>query len=209
MNEYTQGMINLKYPAGIQKSNVTSNHRKKKVQYGHRGMTLEKDIDTTNKYYLNTNRAIIHKKPTPITVVNVDYPSRKKAKITEAYYKTPSTSDYNGIYRGKYIDFEVKETRNPTRFPFINIHEHQVEHMRECHKQGGIVFIIMRFHVHDEVFLYPIERFLVHWDNFKNKVGRKSIRYDDVKKESYQIPEKYNPRFDYLKTVDEIYFGER
>ena len=81
--------------------------------------------------------------------------------------------------------------------------------MRECHKQGGIVFIIMRFHVHDEVFLYPIERFLVHWDNFKNKDGRKSIRYGDVKKDSYQIPEKYNPRFDYLKTVDEIYFGER
>ena len=140
---------------------------------------------------------------------NSDTKVKLSQQITEAYYKTPSTSDYNGIYRGRYIDFEVKETRNPTRFPFINIHEHQVEHMRECHKQGGIVFIIMRFHVHDEVFLYPIERFLVHWDNFKNKGGRKSIRYDDVKKESYQIPEKFNPRFDYLKTVDEIYFGER
>ncbi len=199
----------MKYPAGIQKSNVTSNSRKKKVQYGHRGMTLEKDIDTTNKYYLNTSRAIIHKKPTPITVVNVDYPSRQKAKITEAYYKTPSTSDYNGIYRGKYIDFEVKETRNETRFPFINIHEHQVEHMRKCHEHGGIVFIIMRFHAHDEVFLYPIEKFLIHWDNYKLKNGRKSIRYEDVKRDSHIITEKFNPRFDYLQVVDELYFGMR
>ena len=66
------------------------------------------------------NKAVIYKKPTPVQIVKVDYPRRESAKIVEAYYKVPSTTDYNGIYRGKYIDFEAKETKAKT-FPFINI----------------------------------------------------------------------------------------
>src|SRR5699024_10462047 len=117
-------------------SNYQSN---KQVQYGQRGMTLEKDLDRTNQSDLDSKKALIHKKQIPVQIVNVDYPTRNKAKITEAYFKVPSTSDYNGIYKGRYIDFEAKETRNKTRFPFINIHAHQVEHMRQCHLSGGIV----------------------------------------------------------------------
>ena len=62
-----------------------------------RGMSLEEDLNESNIYYLEHNIAVIHKKPTPIQVVHVDYPLRSMAKITEAYYKTPSTTDYNGI----------------------------------------------------------------------------------------------------------------
>ena len=51
-----------------------------------RGANLEEDLNQTNQYYLDLNKANIHKKPTPITVVRVDYPSRNKAKIVEAYY---------------------------------------------------------------------------------------------------------------------------
>ena len=153
---------------------------------------------------MDSKKAVIHKKPTPVQIVNVDYPSRNKAKITEAYFKVPSTSDYNGIYKGRYIDFEAKETRNKTRFPFINIHAHQVEHMRQCHLSGGIVFLIIKFTVHDEVFLYPFEHFVKHWDHFLNN-GRKSITYEDIKNESIILPMKYNPRYDYLAAVDEFY----
>ena len=73
--------------------------------YSSRGMRLENDINDSNKYYRELDKALIYKKPTPVQVVHVDYPKRQRAKITEAYYKTPSTTDYNGVYRGKYIVF--------------------------------------------------------------------------------------------------------
>jgi len=114
---------------------------KKKVSYSNRGMSLEDDLTRTNEYYLLKNRAVIHKKPIPIQVVNVDYPRRSAAKITEAYYKKASTTDYNGVYRGRYIDFEAKETRNKTSFPLKNFHEHQIKHMNACFEHGESVLL--------------------------------------------------------------------
>ena len=64
-----------------------------------RGMSLEADINAANNYYLATGQAVIHKKPTPIQIVNVSYPARSAAKITEAYFRQASTTDYNGIYK--------------------------------------------------------------------------------------------------------------
>ena len=96
------------------------------ARFGDRGMNLEKDINTTNQYYLDMDRAVIHKKPTPVQIVKVDYPMRSAAKITEAYFKTPSTTDYNGVYRGKYIDFEAKECQSKTAFSLSYIHPHQI-----------------------------------------------------------------------------------
>ena len=41
--------------------------------------------------------AVIHKKPTPIQIVRVDYPQRSRAKIVEAYFRQASTTDYSGF----------------------------------------------------------------------------------------------------------------
>lgn len=48
--------------------------------YTRRGMSLEKDLNDSNAYYADCDRALIHKKPTPIQVVKVDYPARNSAK---------------------------------------------------------------------------------------------------------------------------------
>lgn len=197
----------MKYPKGVkprQYRNVRQGSGRK-VKYGQRGMTLEKDLDITNDHYLKISRAVIHKKPTPVQIVNVDYPSRNRAKIDEAYFKTPSTSDYNGIYKGRYIDFEAKETKNKTRFPLINIHAHQVDHMIQCRAHGGIVFLIIRFSTLDETYLMPIGKFHVHWERFLND-EKMSISIEDVRTDSHLLKEGLNPRIDYLKAVDEIYF---
>ena len=110
----------IKYPGGIVKNNNNVHNTKvTNKNKANLGLTFENLINETNLYYLKHNIACIYKKPTPIQVVKVDYPNRSKAKISEAYYKTPSTTDYNGIYKGKYVDFEAKSIKG-TIFPLSN-----------------------------------------------------------------------------------------
>ena len=168
------------------------------------GMHLEDDIDSSNLYYLNNNIAIIYKKPTPIQVVSVNYPSRNKAKITEAYYKTASTTDYNGIYKGKYIDFDAKETNSKTSIPLANIHAHQINHLQKIFQHGGIGFLIINFKAYNEYYLLLIQDILPLWNNQHAPNGKKSISYIYIKEKGFLIPFSFMPRLDYLKIIDKL-----
>lgn len=172
-------------------------------KYANRGMTLEADIETTNTYYLINDKAVIYKKPTPITISKVNYPSRLEAVIKEGYFKTPSTTDYNGIYKGKYIDFEAKETKSHTSFPISNIHSHQIKHLKKIHKHGGIGFLIVRFTGINKTFLLEYEKL----ENFIKENSRKSIPLSYFEENGHIIKDKYNPRVDYLSIIDKLYFG--
>lgn len=187
----------MNYPSGIKKT------IKNEICYSNRGMSLENDLNETNNYYLINDIAVIYKKPTPITISHVDYHSRDDAVITKAYFKTPSTTDYNGIYKGKYIDFEAKETTSTTSFPIKNIHSHQIEHLKRINKHGGIAFFIIRFTKLNLTYLLMYDDFL------KNSENKKSISLDFFRKYGFIIKDKYNPRVDYLEIIDkEILKGE-
>ncbi len=186
---------------GYKRSTIsTPNHG-----FGNRGMSLEEDINTTNTHYLAVGQAVIHKKPTPIQIVKVNYPKRSAAVITEAYFKQASTTDYNGLYRHKYIDFEAKETKNKTRFPLANIHAHQIKHMQDIIQHGGIAFIVIRFTVLEETYYIPAENLFIIWDEQKNG-GKKSLSYDLIQEIGYIMPLQYQIRVDYLSIIDELYF---
>ena len=135
----------IQYPKGQKQLSRATRSQTMQTNYSSRGMGLENILNQTNELYRLQKRAVIHKKPTPIQVVKVNYPARSAAQITEAYFRQASTTDYNGVYKGRYIDFEAKETKNKTSFPLKNIHEHQLEHMKECCEQGGIAFVIFYF----------------------------------------------------------------
>ena len=166
--------------------------------YSNRGMGLEDDLNSTNEYYLNQNIAVIYKKPTPITINRVDYKSRSDAIIREAHFKIPSTTDYNGVYKGKYIDFEAKETKNKNSFPLSNIHNHQIKHLKSITEHGGIGFIIVRFSSLNETYYLSCNNLL----NFINNEERKSIPLDYFKQNGYLIKEGLRPRLNYLKIID-------
>ena len=167
------------------------------IEYGRRGMTLESDINSSNNYYLENDIAVIYKKPTPIKAVKVNY---TKTKITEAYYEIPSTTDYNGIYKGKYIDFEAKETKSKTSFPIINIHKHQIDHLERVNRHGGISFIIIRFTTLNKTFLILAKDFI---DYFKIN-DKKSIPISYIEEKGFLIKDSYNPVVDYLSILDKI-----
>lgn len=184
----------MKYPAGIKKE-VTHT-----INYANRGMTLENDLNLTNEFYRLQEIAFIYKKPTPIKITKVEYPSKNKAIIKEAFFEAPSTTDYNGIYRGKYIDFEAKETKNSTSFPINNIHPHQLKHIKNIYKQGGIVFLIVRFTSLDETYLLLGKDLLIYLES----TSKSSIPLVYFQKKAHLIKSNYEPRIDYLKIVDNI-----
>ncbi|RST73636.1 Holliday junction resolvase RecU [Siminovitchia acidinfaciens] len=177
---------------------------KKETIYSNRGMTLEEDLNETNQYYLANGLAVIHKKPTPVQIVHVDYKKRSTAVIKEAYFRQASTTDYNGICNSKYIDFEAKETKSPTSFPLKNIHEHQIEHMQNIIKQNGIAFVIIRFSLTEEIFLLEGKRLFEFWDRMKNG-GRKSITKKELMIHGHPIELGWAPRIDYLKVIRQLY----
>lgn len=195
-------MVNYPNMKRSWQSSTLSTHDKKHYT-AHRGMSLEEDITLSNQYYLSHDIAVIYKKPTPIQIVKVDYPKREAAKIVEAYYKTPSTTDYNGLYRGKYVDFEAKETKVKT-FPFANISKHQIDHLQKIINHGGIAFVIIAFTSLNEVYLIDAS----HIINDYYHSQRKSITYEKIKNLGHLIPQGYQPRLDYLKVVDDWYFKE-
>jgi recombination protein U len=201
--------MNFHYPNGKKFNASTSPIKKtnntKQVSYSNRGMTLEEDLNETNQYYLTHGIAVIHKKPTPVQIVDVHYPQRSAAVIKEAYFKQPSTTDYNGVYQGKYIDFEAKETRNKTSFPLQNFHEHQIHHMKQVYEQKGIVFVILRFSTTEEFYYLPFSSLLDFWERMI-KGGRKSITKSEVEQNGYKIPIGLNPRIDYLNIVHHVFF---
>lgn len=194
-------MVN--YPNMKKNVNCQTINTSQKHYTAHRGMSLEEDISLSNEYYLHANKAVIYKKPTPIQIVKVDYPRRASAKIVEAYYKTPSTTDYNGLYRGKYVDFEAKETKVKT-FPFGNISKHQIEHLQRIINHDGIAFVIIAFTSLNEVYLIDASHMICDYYHSH----RKSMTYDKIKSLGHLIPQGFQPRLDYLKIVDEVYFKE-
>ncbi|WP_461216323.1 Holliday junction resolvase RecU [Lactococcus cremoris] len=171
------------------------------VAFGKRGMNFEAEINATNDYYLSRGLAVIHKKPTPIQIVKVDYPQRSRAKITEAYFRQASTTDYSGVYKGHYVDFEAKETHQKTVFPLKNLHEHQIVHMSNVLAQRGIAFVLLHFAALDETYLLP-SSYLITFYYEKN--GLKSIPLAYIRENGYKIETNHIPRIPYLEIVNKL-----
>ncbi|KAI3472547.1 hypothetical protein Pfo_031324 [Paulownia fortunei] len=79
--------MTIKYPAGTRQNNSVQNTirtgktTKKALTFGKRGMGLEDEINEANDYYLANRLAVVHKKPTPITIVKVDYQQELQLKL--------------------------------------------------------------------------------------------------------------------------------
>ena len=194
----------MRYPNGKkyvnnQEVKAEKEHRSL-LSAANRGMSLEEDINLSNEYYRDMGIALINKRPTPINIVKVDY--SKGARITDAYFEKQSTTDYNGVYKGKYIDFEAKNTKSETSFPLSNISEHQVIHLKNVIKHGGIAFFIICFQLKNEVYLLDAS-FVIE---FYEKGGRKSIPYNVFKEKGVLIKQDYSPRLHYIDAVETLYF---
>ncbi|MBR2891435.1 MAG: Holliday junction resolvase RecU [Bacilli bacterium] len=196
----------MNYSKGIKTNSTikTSKTTRKNASKSRLGLKFEDLINKTNRYYLDNDICVVYKKPTPIKVTKVSYPTRSKAKITEAFYQIPSTTDYNGIYNGKYLDFEAKSC-NGKSFPFSNIYIHQIDHLKKVDQHGGIAFLLIMFNDYQEVYLLDA-KILIKLYNDSLNGNRKSIPYNYFKEHAEKITIGNNNPIDYIEAVKKIYF---
>lgn len=180
-----------------------------KETHSNRGMNFERLINISNEYYITNDIGIIHKKPTPIKVVKVNYQKNQfysnRHCITEAYYEMASTTDYNGIYKGHHIDFEAKQTKYMTFNVGSNLKQHQLEHLNNVCKHGGIGFILVCFIKVNEIFLVTYDKIV----SYCNEKTKSIIPYEFFKKEAYVINSSYLIPVDYMPIVDLIINKEK
>lgn len=142
---------------------------------GLRGSLLEEMINITNEKYRESGLALIQKVPTPITPITIDKETRH---ITLAYFDQKSTVDYIGAVQGIPVCFDAKECATDT-FSLQNIHQHQVDFMRDFDKQDGIAFFLIYYTAKDVMYYMGIRELNGFWDRME-RGGRKSFRFDEL-----------------------------
>lgn len=148
---------------------------------GLRGSMLEESLNITNERYRREKLALVQKIPTPITPMEFD---KEQHHITLAYFEQKSTVDYLGNVQGVPICFDAKECATDT-FPLQNLHEHQVNYMREFEEQEGVAFLIIYFSQRNEYYYVPYRDMIRFWKRAEAG-GRKSFRLEELDQE-YQI----------------------
>lgn len=149
---------------------------------GLRGSHLEDLINLANERYRHQGLGLIQKIPTPITPINIEKDTRH---ITLAYFDQKSTVDYIGVIQSVPVCFDAKECRTD-RFPLQNVHQHQMDFMADFEKQGGVAFLLIFYAEREEFYYLPFRRLINYWHR-KEQGGRKSMTFDEVVRDSYQV----------------------
>ena len=89
-----------------------------------------------------------------------------------------STVDYVGAVQGIPVCFDAKECAVDT-FPLQNIHEHQVEFMRDFEGQEGIAFLIIFFSSRHEFYYMTFREMVKFWKRWEDG-GRRSFRITEL-----------------------------
>lgn len=136
------------------------------------GDSFEMMIKASCEFYKFRGVALIHKIPTPWSVTY----SKKWKKVVRAHPEEKSSVDFEGIWHGKSIAFEVKSTRERKRFDLKNIRKHQMDYLKQHQDQGGLSFFLIEFAKLGEVYFIWFNQVEKWWEDAKEG-GRKSIPY--------------------------------
>lgn len=131
------------------------------------GKFLEKLVIQSNHVYLMRQEATIHQAHAAVTTL----------KGGKWFYDKKAGLDFYGVYDGKYITFDTKETEEKTRFPLQNIKHHQYDTMLNTVKQNGIAFFLVRFNYYGDTYYLSAEQLRYWWEQQKEPGGRRSIPY--------------------------------
>ena len=180
--------------------NRTANERARdSLIRSNRGRHFESDISKTCDFYRSKGIADIYKRPTPIKVVKRS--KEHPGMISEAYFEEKSTTDYVGIYKGRYIDFECKETIHDS-VPYHRIRPQQYDHLRFIRSLGGIGFFLVSFKSHQKVFLRNAD-FILKEVSEKHHPGFKREFFEE---KGVPVKRGYKPPYYLLDAIDQAFF---
>ncbi len=162
------------------------------------GMGFESDISKSCDYYRSQGIADIYKRPTPIKVVKMS--KTKPGMIEEAYFEAKSTTDYVGIYKGKYIDFECKETIHDT-VPYHMIREQQYDHLSFIRDLGGVGFFLVSFKTYQEVYLMRADIIL---EEIKKK-KHPGFKREFFQEQGIQVERSYLPPYKIIDAIEKAF----
>ncbi len=153
-----------------------------------RGMLLESILNTTINLYNKNNIALFHKKEVPISIGKV-IKSNNKIKVENAFIKSKSTSDYYGVFKGKFIAFEAKST-NLKSLPLTNIKHHQRKYLNDVQNNGGVAFYIIYYKSYNRYFM-------VFVDSIEN-IRKKSFSIEEASKKGIELDLTFPGILDFL-----------
>jgi recombination protein U len=162
------------------------------------GMQFESDVTKSCDFYRQKGIADIYKRPTPIKVVKMS--KAHPGMIEEAYFEEKSTTDYVGIYKGRYIDFECKETIHD-EIPYHMIREQQYRHLEFILKLGGVGFFLVSFKRAGEVYLMPAQIIL---DALEEKAHR-GFKREFFMEKGILVERGYLPAYRLLEAIDKAF----
>ncbi|WP_027119679.1 Holliday junction resolvase RecU [[Mycoplasma] testudinis] len=142
-----------------------------------RGMFLETIINRTIDYFNNRQIAYFAKRYLPIKVYAF------QGQRVQGWLKERTQSDYYGVYKGYYFDFEAKQVSLKS-FPLKNLAPHQLNHLKNIINYQAVSFLIVLFNTYEKFFVLETSQLIKYIQENNDK---KSIPYEYFEKYAYQI----------------------
>ncbi|MBC7342549.1 MAG: Holliday junction resolvase RecU [Clostridia bacterium] len=134
-----------------------------------RGRALEEMVELTLDLYRKEGIAVVHKIPTPWVV------RRKGGLITGAFPAKKSSVDFFGVWRGRAVAFDAKETSEKSRFPLKSVPDHQMAFLSDWKEAGGIAGVLVWFRRARRIFWVPAKTL-----TRAREAGKKSLALDEL-----------------------------
>lgn len=173
-----------------------------------RGRNLELLAEFANNQYRRQGLAIVHKVPTEWLPLR-----DRSGRITGAKVQRQAAVDFLGVYQGKAIAFDAKQT-SERRIRWDRVEPHQAEFLTDWERRGGLSFILVCFMGTANRGRY----YLVPWSWWRERLEEYDRRNSgsrapascsaDELTTKWEIPLTARAVVDYLAVVDRLMAGE-
>jgi recombination protein U len=107
--------------------------------YANRGRTFEEYIEYSNRHYESGGDGLIFKQHTHFLPIR-----DRRGKVVSCKVDQKAICDYVGIFHGKAVAIEAKETQKGN-IRFDAVQPHQADFLERFERLGGLAFVVVSF----------------------------------------------------------------